>query len=373
MGDLINLAVDLDERFADDAPSRERIGRAGYSLAVDAPAERALAWIDDVFGGAWSSEVSVSSAALAECDGAPVGFAAFDASGLRYCWLRGIAREDGVGIFGPFGIEPAHRGSALGPALLHIALCGLRARGYRRALIPATNERLWAYYERHCGARVVETFDRKDVAARAVRTVVLASGNGTNFQAVIDRVEQGLPLELTALVCNKTQAFACERARIANVPAIVLPWMRSDQTREQYDAVLHRTVAEQSPELVLLLGWMHVLSPAFVEAFAQMLNVHPAFLPLEASKDRVTMPDGMVIPAFRGARAVRDALAAHSGWVGASMHEVTMQTDRGRVLVRKPLRVKTGETEDEVFARLHPIEHTVVASAIWRWLFERDA
>jgi phosphoribosylglycinamide formyltransferase-1 len=79
----------------------------------------------------------------------------------------------------------------------------------------------------------------------------------------------------------------------------------------------------------------------------------------------------MVIPAFRGPYAVRDALAAGSRWAGASVHHVTAKTDRGGVLVRAPLAIEEGESEEDVLTRLHPIEHALVARAIWRWTFER--
>jgi folate-dependent phosphoribosylglycinamide formyltransferase PurN len=368
---LVNLVVDLDERFADDAAARERLTRAGFVVETRAGAsDPALAWIDDVFGGAWSSEVAVGQCAIAMRDGKPAGFAAFDSKGLRYAWLRGIAREPDVGVFGPFGVAPEYRG--IGSALLEIALCGLRSRGYRRALIAATSERLVPYYARHANARVVERYDPLQFTPTPVRTVVLASGSGTNFQAVIDRVATGLPLELTALVSNKGDAFAIERARRAGIPALVLPWLRSEQSRDRYDASVRDAVAQFDPELVLLLGWMHLLDPAFVAAFPQLLNVHPAFLSLDPARDTVGMPDGTTIPAFRGPRAVRDALAAASPWIGASVHEVTMDIDRGRVLARKPLQVLLGEDEDAALTRLHPIEHQLVATAIKRWLYERE-
>jgi phosphoribosylglycinamide formyltransferase 1 len=369
---LVNLVVDLDERFADDAAARERLARADYALETTAGAsDPILAWIDLVFGGAWSSEVSVGQCAVATYEGKPAGFAAFDPQGLRYAWLRGIAREPDVGVFGPFGVAPEFRSTAVGPALLQIALCGLRARGYRRALIAATSDGLMPYYAKHAGARVVERYDPAQFTPAPVRTVVLASGSGTNFQAVIDRVGTGLPLELAALVSNKPEAFALERARRAGIPAIVLPWLRNEQSRDRYDVALRDAVAQFDPQLVLLLGWMHLLDPAFVEAFPEMLNIHPAFLPLDPSRDSVGMPDGTIVPAFRGPRAVRDALAAGSMWTGASVHEVTVDTDRGRVLARKPLRVDKGEDEDPLLARLHRIEHILVATAIRRWLFER--
>ncbi len=370
---MINLVVDLDERYASDAAARERITRAGYGITVGAAANDAtLAWIDETFGGAWSSELAVARCALATRDGTPAGFAAFDPIGLRYAWLRGIAREPDVGVFGPFGVAPEYRGGTLGSSLLHIALCGLRARGYRRGLIAATSDGLVPYYQRHANARVVERYDPRSFTPVPIRTVVLASGSGTNFAAVIDRVAEGLPLELVALVSNRSDAFALERARRAGIPAIVLPWAREAQSRAEYDRTLLEAVAQSQPQLVLLLGWMHLLELAFVDAFPEMLNVHPAFLPLDPARDSVGMPDGVTIPAFRGAHAMRDALAANSPWVGASVHEVTAETDRGRVLARKPLRVVAGEEEGAVLARLHPIEHQLVAVAIRRWLFERE-
>jgi phosphoribosylglycinamide formyltransferase 1 len=370
---LINLVVDLDERYTSDVAARERIARAGYDIAItNGASDPVLAWIDDVFGGAWSSEVAAGNVAVASRDGLPAGFAAFDPRGLRYAWLRGVAREPDVGVFGPFGVAPDHRGGAIGPALLDIALCGLRARGYRRGLIAATSDELFPYYQRHTGARVIERYDPRSFTPEPIRTVVLASGSGSNFQAVLDRVADGLPLQLVGLLSNKTDALAIERARGAGIPAVVLPWERERHTRAEYDRMLHDTVANFEPELILLLGWIHLLDPAFVDAFPEMLNIHPAFLPLDPSRDSVGMPDGAIIPAFRGARAVRDALAVNSQWVGASVHEVTADTDRGRVLARKPLRVVAGEEEDGVLARLHPIEHRLVAIAIRRWLFERE-
>ncbi|MEO9169540.1 MAG: formyltransferase family protein, partial [Candidatus Baltobacteraceae bacterium] len=206
-----------------------------------------------------------------------------------------------------------------------------------------------------------------------VRTVVLASGRGTNFQAVLDRVSEGtLPLDVTALVTNRNDAFAIERARAAQVPNVhVLPWQRSAQTRAQYDAQLLETVASERPELVLLLGWMHVLDTAFVNAFPELINVHPAFLPLDSSFDVVGVPDGATIPAFRGAHAVSDALEALCPWSGATVHVVRAEADRGPVLARKPLRIVSGEDEAALSERLHPIEHQLLERGIKRWLYER--
>ncbi len=152
---------------------------------------------------------------------------------------------------------------------------------------------------------------------------------------------------------------------------VALPWNRSVQSRQEYDTALLDAVRREEPDLVLLLGWMHVLSEAFVEAFPHILNIHPAFLPLDQTLDYVGFPDGSVTPAFRGARAVEDALAFGSRWVGASAHRVTPATDRGAVLVRKPLALENGESRTAIMERLHPLEHRVLAGGIMRWLYER--
>lgn len=377
MSETYNLIVDLDERFDESARARafETIERCGFRPFEGTADDRVLAWIDDAFGGSWSSEAFAGTNVVAYDGEAPAGFATFDPRGLTFAWLRATAREPGVGIFGPFGVDRVHRGSGIGPPLLIAALAGLKARGYTRALVPAVgDERLRAYYASHAGARVVERFDLASIAQRRARTVVMASGNGSNFQTVLDRVTDGaLALDVVALVTNNTQAYAIERARLCGVPTThVLPWRRKDVSRAEYDAQLLESVRGEEPDLVLLLGWMHLLDPAFVAAFPHVLNVHPAFLPLDPAADRVGLPDGSVIPAFRGPKAVRDALEYGSSWVGASVHAITEDTDRGEVYARKPLRVLPNETLDAVMERLHPIEHQLVERGIRRWLFERE-
>jgi phosphoribosylglycinamide formyltransferase 1 len=372
---FVNLAVDLDERYNVERAAREQraVEAMGFSLAVHHGApDRVLAWIDATFGGSWSSEAVAGSNVVASRNGEPAGFATFDPQGLRFAWLRGAAAEDGAGIFGPFGVAPEHRTEELGPALLSLALCELFARGYARAIVPAVGaEKLIDYYVRHAGASVVERYDPLQFVARRPRTVILASGSGTNAQAVIDDVAAGFPLDLVAVVSNKADAFVLERAKRAKIEPAVVAWDRAQQSRSGYDARLLEHVASYEPELVLLLGWMHLLDVHFVTAFPELLNIHPAFLPLDSSRDTVGMPDGSEIPAFRGARAVRDAIVARSAWTGATMHGVTLDTDRGPVFARIPLAIAPEEDERAVLERLHPLEHRVVKAAVRRWLYER--
>jgi len=92
---------------------------------------------------------------------------------------------------------------------------------------------------------------------------------------------------------------------------------------------------------------------------------------LDQTSDRVILPDGTSQKAYRGARAVRDALADDVRWIGATAHLVNAATDRGEVLVRKPLLFEPRVTTDLALEALHPLEHRVVNGAIMRWLYER--
>ena len=349
---------------------------ADVEIARPAPSdERTLAWIDETFGGTWSSEAYVGRSVVARRDGSPVGFATIDPQGLKFSWLHGLAREPGVGVFGPFGVAPCERGRGVGSALLGRALGALRESGYARAIVPAVGgERLAGYYAHVAGAQVAERFGRAALMRPRRRTLVLASGNGSNFAAVLDAVRGGtVPLDIVGLIANNESAYALERARAAGVSATVVSWDRERELRAEYDTRLLAAVKADEPDLVLLLGWMHLLSRSFVAEFPELLNLHPAFLPLDAARDDVVLPDGSHMPAFRGARAVRDALKASSAWVGATLHRVTGATDRGPVMARKPLRVKPGEDEAQLMERVHEIERGVVRAGVMRWLYERDA
>ncbi len=374
---MVNLIADLgDPLFAQDAVHHalEALDReCGIYVGREARTpERILAWIDAEFGGAWSYETAAGGVWIAERAGAPIGFAAFDARGLRYHWLHAWTLRDGVGIFGPFGVVEAARRGGLGEVLLRAALFSLRERGYRQALIPAVGEpHLVAYYERHAHARVVENVD-PGRRGRRYRATVLASGNGSNFGAVLEQAGRGtLPVEVTALVVNKPDAFAIARARDAGIAVHQVVWERGRESRDDYDARVLAALAGTEPELALLLGWMHLLSAPVVARFPEMLNLHPAFLPLDSQADRVTMPDGSAIPAYRGAHAFDDALAAGSAWSGATVHRVSVAVDRGAVYARAPLALESRLSRPELNERLHALERRTVASAVRRWSWEQ--
>jgi len=334
--------------------------------------ERILAWIDAEFGGARSSEAASGGIWIAEDEQGPIGYAAYDVHGIDYHWLRSWATHQAVGVLGSCGVVPRARGKRVGTTLLHAAMFSLRERGFRKALIGAVHDpELVRFYERALDARVAGDVDRGR-GGRRWRATVLASGNGSNFQGVLDGVAAGhLPLDIGGLIVNRAGAFARERAVAAGVLASVVVWDRSRELRDAYDARVLDAVASTEPQLVLLLGWMHVLPATFITRFTETLNLHPAFLPLDPTRDTVTMPDGTAIPAFRGGHALDDALAVNSGWAGASVHRVGVAVDRGEVLARAPIALIPGEARTALDERLHALERSVVTIALRRWAWEQ--
>jgi phosphoribosylglycinamide formyltransferase-1 len=370
-----NLVTDLvAPDFAQPEVHRalEALDRAGIvPLREHRTPERILAWIDAEFGGTASIDAASGGIWIAQDRHGPLAFAAYDSREPRYHWLRGWSQNPGVGSFGPFGVCERARGTGLGKTLLHAALFSLRERGYRQALFPAVSTELVPYFERAAGARVVERIDLGR-GGRRWRATVLASGSGGNFQAVLDGARAGdLPLEIAALIANRPGAFALERAAAVNVPATVVAWNRQDESRAAYDLRVLDAVARTQPDVVLLLGWMHVLPASFVARFPEALNLHPAFLPLDPALDAVTMPDGVSLPAYRGAHAFDDALAAGQSWAGATVHRVGAAVDRGEVYARAPLRVAAPVERSALDMRLHSLERDVVATAIRHWAYRQ--
>lgn len=206
-------------------------------------------------------------------------------------------------------------------------------------------------------------------------TAILVSGFGTNLQAVLDRVAAGeLPLDVRVVLSNRKNAYALERARRAGIPAEIMPFERERETRAKYAQRIAQAIADRGARLVLLLGWMHVLAPEFLESgFDGVLNLHPSYLPEDPAQDTVRMPDGSTSRVYRGAHALRDAIEAREPITGASLIEITRAVDRGPVLARRPFALRPADTVESALARLHPVEQEVVADGIRNWLSRRRA
>ena len=174
------------------------------------------------------------------------------------------------------------------------------------------------------------------------RFAVLASGSGTNLQALLD----AYPDELVVVAGDRKGAFAFERARLAGVPVEHVD-PAGFVSREDYDRELAERVAAHDVSLVVGAGYMRVLSPAFLERFGAILNVHPSLL-----------------PEFRGLRAVHRALEAGVRETGVTLHFMVEEVDAGPIVAQERVRVLPGDTEETLLARLHPVEHRLLVNAV---------
>ncbi len=181
-----------------------------------------------------------------------------------------------------------------------------------------------------------------------LRLVVLISGNGSNLQAIIDSIRNdNLPAEIAAVISNKADAYGLQRAAQAGIPHHVLP--ASDYPdRQQYDQALQALVDRYHPDLVILAGFMRILSREFVEHFSQkMLNIHPSLL-----------------PKYKGLNTHQRVLEAGDREHGCSVHFVTPELDDGPLVLQAKVEVKENDTVETLAARVHREEHRIYPQAI---------
>ena len=193
------------------------------------------------------------------------------------------------------------------------------------------------------------------------RLVVLASGSGTNFQAILDACAGGrLDAEVVHLITNRRDAFALDRAESAGISSQCLPLREFESDlvdradiRRAYDARLAATVASHNPDLVVMAGWMHLLSGAFLNVFPnRVVNLHPA------------------LPAtFPGAHAIDDAWAAHTDsgldHTGVMVHLVPDEgVDDGPVVLSERVDILDTDTRQSLETRIHGVEHRIYVDAI---------
>jgi phosphoribosylglycinamide formyltransferase-1 len=168
---------------------------------------------------------------------------------------------------------------------------------------------------------------------------VLVSGNGSNLQALID---DGLPV--SAVAANRKDAYALVRAREAGIPTATFG-LDCHESREERDLVMATWLEEHGVELVVLAGYMHLLTEPFLRRFpGRIVNVHPSLL-----------------PAFPGAHAIRDALAADADPTGVTVHYVDEGLDSGPVITQEPVPLEPRATLEE---RIHAVEHRLLPRVV---------
>jgi phosphoribosylglycinamide formyltransferase 1 len=198
------------------------------------------------------------------------------------------------------------------------------------------------------------------------RIAVLASGSGTNLQALLDAAACGtLEAEVVAVVSDRANTGALRRAAAAGVAAISLPLAdRHDPVvRQAYDRLLAEMLRAFEPDLIVLAGWMLILTPELLGRFrGRIVNVHPALLP-EGEGIEVLSSHGR-LPVLRGPRAVRDALRRRLPVTGATVHYVTAVVDSGPVILREEVPVLPDDDEVRLHQRIKSVEHRLLPRAV---------
>jgi len=185
------------------------------------------------------------------------------------------------------------------------------------------------------------------------KIVVLISGSGSNLQALVDKLHQqqidGQQVEIVAVISNKADAYGLERAREANIPAILVE-SKGVASREAYDALLSAELDKLQPDLILLAGFMRILTTDFVNQYqGKMLNIHPSLL-----------------PKYQGVNTHQRAIDAGDKEHGASVHFVTPELDSGPTVLQAKVPIFTEDTAQDLAERVLTQEHQIYAlAAAW--------
>lgn len=200
---------------------------------------------------------------------------------------------------------------------------------------------------------------------------VLVSGSGSNLQALLDAEAEGtLGATVALVVSDRADAFGLQRALARGVAAAHIPLPAAprgparEAARAAWEQRLAAVTAAFTPDLVVLAGFMRVLSPAFLSWFPnRVINQHPALLPNEGA-DTYTTSAGVTIPALRGAHAVRDAIARGVPVSGCTVHRVTPRVDDGPVLARAEVPVLPGDSAETLHERIKAEERRLIVEVV---------
>lgn len=182
-----------------------------------------------------------------------------------------------------------------------------------------------------------------------VRLAVLVSGSGTNLQALLDAIsaDPSFGGEVVVVASDRADAGGLERARQVGCATEVVE-LASHPDRARWEAALTEAVAAHAPDVVVLAGFMRILSGAFLSRWPdRVINTHPSLL-----------------PAFRGAHAVEEALAYGVRVTGSTVHLVDEQVDHGPIVAQRPVEVRDGDDADALHARIKAVEHELLPACV---------
>lgn len=182
-----------------------------------------------------------------------------------------------------------------------------------------------------------------------LRVAVLASGTGSNLQALLDRIASGhVHAKVTLVASDRPDAPALERARKAKVPSVLALSPEPGEKRAAYDQRLLEALRAERPDLVVLAGFMRIVGPTVLEAFpGRVVNIHPSLL-----------------PAFKGLDAVGQAHRAGAAETGCTTHLVTPDLDGGPILLQAGLKARAGDSVETLRRRILRLEHLVLPRTV---------
>jgi len=181
-----------------------------------------------------------------------------------------------------------------------------------------------------------------------MKIVVFVSGNGTNLQAIIDAISRGqIGAEAALVVCNNENAYALKRAEKAGVETFVLNH-KGFKSREDYDKVIIEELEKKNIELVVLAGFMRLLSSHFVRKYRnRIINIHPSLL-----------------PAFKGTHGIKDAFESGARVTGVTVHFVDEELDHGPIILQEEVKIDANDTLESLEDKIHKVEHRLYPKAI---------
>ncbi|HOJ88964.1 MAG TPA: phosphoribosylglycinamide formyltransferase [Pseudothermotoga sp.] len=188
---------------------------------------------------------------------------------------------------------------------------------------------------------------------RILNVGVLVSGNGTNLQSIIDKSETGeLPAHVVVVISNKSDAYALQRAKNHSIPSyVVRPRDFVDQV--SYEQKMIDILNTHKVELVVLAGFMKILSSHFVQAFrGRIINIHPSLIPSFCGKD------------FYGIKVHQAVIDYGVKVTGATVHFVDENVDAGPIIIQRTVEVKDSDTAETIALKVHQIEHEILSEAI---------
>ncbi len=177
---------------------------------------------------------------------------------------------------------------------------------------------------------------------------VFASGNGSNFSAIVKEIKQGkIKVKLLILVCDKPEAFVVKRA-LRHKIKVVLARREDFRSKTDFEAAIIQRLKTYKIDLIVLAGFMRLLSPTFVKQYRnRIMNIHPSLL-----------------PAFKGAHAIKDVFDNKAGSTGVTVHFVDEKVDHGPVILQGKIEIRSNDTLVGLGKRIHALEHKLYPQAI---------